>query len=55
MAKSRKPADYLNLVVLAVMKEKTREGESFSDFIKRIREKYANKLGTDRISLEVVG
>ena len=53
--KSTLSGDRINLIVLAVMKEKTREGESFSEFIKRVREKYANKLGTDRISLEVVG
>jgi hypothetical protein len=47
--------DRINLVLLAVLQEKTREGETFSDFVRRTREKYASKLGTDRITLEVVG
>jgi predicted CopG family antitoxin len=54
MGKTTLSGDYIKLVILAVKKEKTREGESFSEFIKRVREKYADKLGTDRISLEAV-
>jgi hypothetical protein len=54
MGKTTLSGEYINLVILAVKKEKTREGESFSEFIKRVREKYADKLGTDRISLEAV-
>ena len=46
--------DRLNVIVLAVVKEKSREDEDFSHFIKRVREKYANKLGTDNITLKVV-
>jgi hypothetical protein len=53
--KSKLSGDRINLIILAVRKEKTREGEDFSHFIKRVREKYANKLGTDNISLMVVG
>lgn len=46
--------DRIKVVVLAVVKEKTRENEDFRSFIKRVREKYANKLGTDNITLKVV-
>jgi hypothetical protein len=44
----------VKVVVIAVVKEKSRQDEEFKDFIKRVREKYANKLGTDNISLMVV-
>jgi hypothetical protein len=44
----------VKIVMIAVVKEKSREDEEFKDFIKRVREKYANKLGTDNISLMVV-
>ena len=52
--KSKLSGDRINLIVLAVLKEKTREDEDVSHFIKRVREKYADKLGTDNISLMVV-
>lgn len=54
-SKTKLSGDRINLIVLAVLKEKTRDGEDFSHFIKRVREKYANKLGTDNITLKVVG
>lgn len=46
--------DRLKVVVIAVLQEKSRDEEDFKHFIKRVREKYANKLGTDNITLKVV-
>jgi hypothetical protein len=54
MGKTTLSGDSVNLIVLAIINEKTREDEDFSHFIKRVRHKYSNKLGTDRISLQVV-
>lgn len=44
----------VKVVVIAVVQEKSRDEEDFTHFIKRVREKYANKLGTDNITLKVV-
>jgi hypothetical protein len=47
-------SERVKVVVIAIVYEKSKEDEEFKDFIKRVREKYANKLGTDNITLKVV-
>jgi hypothetical protein len=44
----------VKVVILAVAKEELGEDEEFSAFIKRIREKYAKKFGSNDILLKVV-
>ena len=49
----KKKENVVKVVVLAVVKEKIRENEEFTEFLPRIREKYAELLGNG-ILLKVV-
>jgi hypothetical protein len=44
----------VNLIVLAVVAEKIRDSEDFTDFIRRMREKYVEALGTEDVTLKAL-
>ena len=44
----------VNVVVIAVVKEKIKEDEEFSHFLKRMRSKYADILETQRVTFQIV-
>ena len=47
-------AKRIKLIVLAVVEEKMRKREDFGKFIGRIREKYAEALDTDDVTLKAL-
>ena len=48
------PSKGVKIVILAVVKEKKFEDEEFGEYISRIREKYAERIGTENIILKAV-
>jgi hypothetical protein len=42
------------LVVTIIAKKKIKSKESFSDFVKRMRKEYAERTGSDRVTISVV-
>jgi hypothetical protein len=44
----------VKVVIIAVAKEELEEDEEFSSFIKRIRAKYAKRIGSNDVLLKVV-
>ena len=44
----------MKVIVLAIVNEEKKEEESFTDFVKRLREKYCELNKTDDITLKVM-
>jgi len=47
-------AKRVRLIVLAIVEEKMRKREDFGEFIGRVREKYAEALDTDDVTLKAL-